>query len=332
MKIGIILPQWSNSLAGATPTAPDVVQFGRNAEALGIDSLWLFDHIYYEPYLDFLEHGFQMPDEFKGIRVGSWECWTTLAALSLATSEVELGTMVTNTAFRNPALLANMAETADSLSNGRVTLGLGAGDFRSEHSFHGFPWDRRVSRFEEALQIIVPMLNGEQVTFEGEFYQAENVALLPRGPRPNGLSVMIGVMQCGPRMLRLVAEYADEWNSWLAFGDSHPAHFAERLHLVDQACDRHNRDRETLRDNVTVGLTMPGYEGLVPGASPLSGSPQDVATEIQEYAELGVDHLTIFLQPYSDESMEWLQAILHHVPGRSSAGHWSNGPLLVSGD
>lgn len=313
MKIGLVLPQWSGSMAGTTPAAGDVVEFGRAAEAIGIESLWLFDHFYYEPYLDFLEHGYQLPQDQQGHRMGAWECWTMLSGLAVATEQVELGTMVTNTAFRNPALLANMAETVDALSGGRVTLGLGAGDFRSEHTFHGYPWDRRVSRFEEALQIIVPMLKGERVTFDGDYYQVRDAGLLPRGLRPEGPPVLIGTMRAGPRMQRLAAHYADVWNSWLAFGDSHAENYAEMLDLMTSACQRHGRDPATLRHSVTIGLTMPGFEGLVPGATPISGSPDQVAGEIQKYVDLGVDHLVVFLQPCGPAGLDWMAEVLEQV-------------------
>ena len=110
----------------------------------------------------------------------------TAGALARETRRVEIGTLVVNTGYRNPALLARMADTIDELSEGRLILGLGAGDFESEHVAFGYPWDRRVSRFEEALQIIRPLLRGEKVTFEGEFYTTREAENIPKGPRPEG--------------------------------------------------------------------------------------------------------------------------------------------------
>jgi alkanesulfonate monooxygenase SsuD/methylene tetrahydromethanopterin reductase-like flavin-dependent oxidoreductase (luciferase family) len=313
MQIGIVVPHWNGAMAGKTPSAAEAIGFAQSAQEIGIDALWVTDHLYHEPYLDFLEHGYQLPDEMKGIRGGFWEAWTMLAALAASTEHVEIGTLVTNTAFRNPALLSNMVETVDSLSDGRLTLGLGAGDFRSEHTFHGFPWDRRVSRFEEALQIIVPMLRGERTTFDGEFYQAYEAEVFPRGPRPDGPPILIGTMRVGPRMQRLAAQYADGWSCWLAFEDSHVDNYAERLRIMNDGCERHGRDPATMRSSVTIGVTVPGTGGLVPGANPISGSPAEVADEIAKFSALGVDHLAIYLHPCDDTGLEWLGDVLGHV-------------------
>ena len=318
MKIGLILPHWSGSMAGHTPTATETLAFGREAQQVGVDSLWLTDHLYHEPFLDFLDHGYQLPTEHRGVRVGFWESWTTLAALAVDTADVEIGTLVTNTAFRNPALLASMAATVDSLSKGRLTVGLGAGDFRSEHMFHGYPWERRIGRFEEALRIIVPMLRGERVTVDGDFYQSQDVELLPEGPRKNGPPVLIGSMRGGPRMKRLTVQYGDGWSCWLAFEDSHVENYAARLQGMQEACEQHGRDPETLAGNVTIGITLPGLDGLVPGASPITGSANDVAEQISRYAELDVDRLTVYLHPCNEAGLEWLGEILSQVQRRST--------------
>jgi alkanesulfonate monooxygenase SsuD/methylene tetrahydromethanopterin reductase-like flavin-dependent oxidoreductase (luciferase family) len=313
MQIGLIIPHWTGAMAGNTPTASDVVNFARAAPEFGLDALWATDHLYHEPYLDFLEHGYQLPDEMKGFRNGFWESWTLLAALAARTEQVELGTLVSNTAFRNPALLANMVETVDSLSNGRLTVGLGAGDFRSEHDFHGYPWANRVSRFEEALQIIAPLLRGERMTFTGDYYEVNDVSLAPKGPRNAGPPIFIGTMRVGPRMQRLAVEYGDGWSCWLAFEDSRVENFTPRLEKINAACERLGRDPATMRSSVTVGVTAPGIEGLAPGAEPISGSPDAVAEEIQKYRDVGVDHLAIYLHPCSESGLEWLAEALARV-------------------
>lgn len=318
MKIGLILPQWTDPATGVAPTPGEMMEFARSAEAMGIDSVWLTDHLYHEPYLDFLAHGYELPEEQRGVRSGYWECWTMLAAIASETGRVELGTLVTNTAFRNPALLANMAETVDALSDGRVTLGLGAGDFHSEHVFHGYPWERRISRFEEALQIIAPMLRGDRVSFEGDFYRTHEAGLLPRGPRQDGPPILIGMMQGGPRMRRLAVQYADGWSSWLAFEDSHSGNFAGRLERMTTTCESYGRDPDTLQSAVTIGLKAPAFENFVPGSNPVTGSPGEVAEELGKFADLGVDHLTVFLQPYGEAGLAWLEDVLAQFRGRST--------------
>lgn len=313
MKIGILLPQWTRALGGATPGTRDLLDFARSAEEVGFDSVWLIDHLYYAPFLDLMDQGFQMSEERKGVRIGVWECWTTLAALAVATERVRIGTMVTNTGYRNPALLAHMAETVDDLSNGRLILGLGAGDFQSEHTFHGYPWERRVGRFEESLQIIKPLLKGERLTFEGEFYQTQELEMKPRGPRPDGPPILIGLLHGGPRMQRLVAQHADIWNCWFAFGDSRPHVYPRYVENMVAACERHGRDPATLRRSVTVGIVAPGHDFGMPGTTPLTGPPDEVAAQLVSFAEQGVDHITFYPKPFSADGLDWFGRVLEEV-------------------
>jgi len=126
------------------------------------------------------------------------ECWTTLAALAEATTRPRLGTLVTCTGYRNPALLAKMADTVDEISGGRLVLGLGAGDAEDEHQMFGLLWERRFARFEEALTIIIPLLRTGRVDFEGEFFNARAAELRPHGPRPGGPPILIGALRHRP--------------------------------------------------------------------------------------------------------------------------------------
>src|SRR5690349_20950243 len=160
----------------------------QQAEADGFDSIWLADHLLY-----------RNPGEpTRGI----WECWTMLAALAEATQRVEIGSLVVCNSFRNPAILAKMATTADEVSGGRLIVGVGAGWNEPEYEAFGLPFDHRVDRFEEALQILKPLLRNGHVDFAGQYYQARNCEIVPRGPRPEGPPLMVG-SEGGPRMLKL---------------------------------------------------------------------------------------------------------------------------------
>ena len=119
-----------------TPSYAEIRRFALDAEAAGLDSLWIVDHVLYR----FAGQGTQ----------GVQECWTTAAALAEATSRIELGTLVVCTEYRNPALLAKMAVNVDALSGGRLTLGLGAGWHDPEYEAFGYPTDHKVGRFEES--------------------------------------------------------------------------------------------------------------------------------------------------------------------------------------
>src|SRR5262245_52856257 len=169
----------------------------QQAETDGFDSIWLADHLLY-----------RKPGEpTRGI----WECWTMLAALAEATQRVEIGTLVLCNSFRHPAILAKMATTADEVSGGRLILGVGAGWNEPEYRAFGLPFDHRVDRFEEALQILAALLHEGHVDFAGQYYQARNCDDLPRGPRAFGPPLLVGGE--GPRMLKLTAQYADLWNT-----------------------------------------------------------------------------------------------------------------------
>ena len=176
IKVGINLPTVEDTMAGKTARWADLLAFAQRAEALGFDSLWVPDHLL-----------LKWQEQTRGI----WECWSLLAALAAVTSRVELGPLVTCTAFRSPALLTKMADTVDEISGGRLILGLGAGWSGPEDRAFGSPSDHRVDRFEEALQIIRPLLREGRVDFEGRYHRARDCELLPRGPRRAGQPLLV---------------------------------------------------------------------------------------------------------------------------------------------
>jgi len=188
------------------------------AEEVGFDSIWLGDHLLYADR-------------------GPWEVWTQMAALAAITSRVTIGPLVACAGFHPPGLIAKMAATIDEISGGRFVLGLGAGWNRREFDAFGIPYDRRVSRFAEAFEIIRRLLDGERVTLDGQFHRADDVVLLPRPARR--VPLMIG--SNGPRMLGIAAEDCTSWNTWwLDYGNT-PEGFAALQatippHLERSAC------------------------------------------------------------------------------------------------
>src|SRR6266702_2561898 len=144
MRIGATLPFGASDGPGRLPAWREMHAFAAHAEAIGLDSLWACDH--------FLSSPAGRPAE------AIHEGWTIVAALAASTSTIELGQLVMCVSFRSPALLAKMAVTADGVSGGRLVLGLGAGWYDPEYLAFGFPAGHRVARFEEALQIIGPLL------------------------------------------------------------------------------------------------------------------------------------------------------------------------------
>jgi probable F420-dependent oxidoreductase len=289
-SLGLNLPYVDGSMDGTTPRWADIAAMARAAEEVGFDAVWVSDHV-----------GFGDPDTGWS---GAWESWTLLSALAMATSRVRLGTYVTAVPYRNPALLAKMAETLDEVSGGRVILGLGAGWNEPEFAAFGFPWERRFDRFEDGLRIITSMLRAGRADHEGRVESARGALVRPRGPRPGGLPVMVGA--AAPRMLRLAAELADEWNA----GMRTPSGLVPMLAALHAACEEVGRDRLTIRRSaeamVEVGASAGTDDDLdVRGSwdDPMRGSAAQIADGLRRYRDLGMDHVQVQLRPNRIESV-----------------------------
>jgi alkanesulfonate monooxygenase SsuD/methylene tetrahydromethanopterin reductase-like flavin-dependent oxidoreductase (luciferase family) len=303
--VGLVLPQIEEWMAGGTARWSDLLAMAERAEALGFDSLWLVDHFWYQ---------FPLDDAAERPR-GVWECWSLLAALAAATRRVELGTLVVCTAFRNPALLAQMAATVDEISGGRLILGLGAGYYEREFRAFGYPSDRLASRFEEALAIVRGLLRDGRVDFAGTYYQARGCELRPRGPRPTGPPLLVGTV--GERLLRLTARHAEMWNVWTC---NTPARLAEFRARVDAACAEVGRDPATLARTATAMVDLPGFADAprVPWVAgfrardepPLSGSPAELAGALRRLAEAGIGHVQLVLEPNTVAGIEACAEVL----------------------
>lgn len=311
MKIGVLLPMWTGSLDGATATMRQALSYARHVEAVGLDSVWMTDHLYFEAYSDFRAVGIELPAEWAGIMGGQWECWTTTAAVAAQTSRIQVGTLVSNTGFRNPALLARMADTVDDLSEGRLVLGLGAGDFDSEHRAYGFEFARHVSRFENALQIVLPLLRGEKLSHHGEFYRVENAELLPKSHTLGVPPILIGTLQGKPRMSRLVAQHADIWNCMIAFGDCSIEVFRNAWAPIEAACEKIGRNPSGLVRSATVAVNLQdGPYPIVPTAVPFAGSLDQIADRFAEYAAHEVGHVSVIPHPWNEAGLDRLAEVV----------------------
>ncbi len=310
LKLGVLLPLWNGSLAGETAGLARNLSFARHAEAVGLDSVWLTDHLYWEAYVDFRAVGLELPEELKGVKGGQWECWTAAAAVAATTHRIHIGTLVCNSTFRNPALLARMVDNVTELSTGRLILGLGAGDFVSEHQAYGFDFTRHVARFEESLQIIKPLLRGDTVTFQGEFHRVEDAALLPKSAF-SAPPLMIGTLKGKPRMSRLVAQQADMWNCMIAFGDSALQSYRDAWAPIEAACEKWGRDPASLSQGATVAVDFTsGPFRPMPSAVPFRGSLQEIADRFAEYAEAGAEHVSVIPHPWHEEGLDRLGEVV----------------------
>src|SRR5215216_5570979 len=296
LKVGLILPDTEREMGGVTARWSDLVEMATMAEDLGFDSIWNADHLIY---------GFPGKDA-----QGPWESWSLLAALAAVTSRVEIGPLVSCTSFRNPALLAKIADTVDEISAGRLVLGLGAGWHEPEYIAFGYPFDHRVSRFAEAIAIIHGLLRTGAVDFEGTYYSASDCELRPRGPRPEGPPIMIG--STAPRMLGLLATYGDIWNAWAR---QSLEELAEDREKVDAALEQAGRDPATVERTVSLLVDLPTATGRPSEAKPglKARDPEELANHLLSYAGAGISHVQLMMDPNTAEGIEWAAQALELV-------------------
>ncbi|MEU1599919.1 LLM class flavin-dependent oxidoreductase [Streptomyces sp. NPDC005708] len=286
MRIGVTLPMSKSDGQGRMPGWPDVCALALHAESAGLDSVWICDHLVSEPPGN--------PPE------GVLEAWTILSALAASTRRVTVGTLVTCSSFRHPALLAKMAATVDGISGGRLVLGLGAGFPGLEYEAYGFPNDQRLARFEETLEIVGGLLRGAVVTTPGQFHQLRNASLLPSPDR----RIPLLVAGDGPRLLRMTARHAQAWNTaWHGAPDDR---LRARLAAMERALADEDREVGSLHVTVGVSVADPDHQGVNDNDGAFAGTPDDLARIIDEYALLGVDELIIALTPKTGRSVDRL--------------------------
>lgn len=287
MKIGVQLPEIEYEASWK-----QVAAMARMAEEVGLDSIWLGDHLLYD-----LPAG----------RRGPWEAWSMLAALAAVTERVELGPLVAALPFHNPAVLAKKAATVDEISGGRLILGVGAGWNKVEFDAFGLPYDRRIARFAEAFTIVRMLLAGGHLDFRGEFYNLIDCELLPRPTRAGGPPLLIG--SNGPRMLALTLPYVAAWNSWYSDFDNDPTRVAPLIAKVDAACRDAGRPPEEIAKTVAVYIGFTDTPSRRTGGRPLFGTVDEIAANLRLVAAAGVSHVQAVLDPIVPESIEKLGQI-----------------------
>lgn len=288
MKIGVVIQLVELSDLSRALSWNEIKDTVQLSEELGFDSIWVYDHLLYRN---------------KGKTTGIWESWSMLSAMAAVSKHVELGTLVACNSFRNPALLAKMAHTLDEISGGRLILGLGAGWNQPEYEAFGIPYDHRVSRFEEAVQIIQPLLKTGQVDFSGKYYQAKECEIKPRSSRSEGIPLMISAF--GPRMMKIAAQYADLWNVCYM---SIPRSTEKLTRSFKRACKLVGRDLESILLTYTIHLAFPDLLGWKKDKKrgSLSGSAEEIAQTLKEYEQLGSAHLMFHLSPSTPEAYKRL--------------------------
>ena len=259
----------------------EVLATARHAEATGWDGVWIADHFMGN------EPGPLPPD------VPTLEAGSVMAALAAAVDRVRIGTLVYGNTYRHPAVLANMAATADRISGGRITLGIGAGWQENEHEQYGIdlpPVRERVDRFGEGIQVIRSLLREPTTTFDGRHYRLADALCEPK-PVQDPLPILVGAK--GDRMLGITARHADAWNAW-----GLPDHIAERSGVLDARCEASGRDPAEIARSAQALLffTDDPAEAARLSALPrpvLAGSVDQLREVVARYDEIGLDELIV---------------------------------------
>ena len=283
-------------------TYQELVAIWKEAEALGFDSAWNFDHF--------------MP--IRGDQDGPClEAWTLLGALAAQTSRIHIGSLVNGNTYRNPALLAKMATTMDHISGGRFELGIGAAWFEPEHRAYGFPFfsaQERADRLGEALQVITKLWGEDHPTYEGRFYTLFKAPFSPRNVQQPHPPIVVGGK--GKKwIMPLVARYADAWN--VPIGVT-PKGIETRREIIRAECARVGRtpcDIEVQAFLVLYSITDIPFAGaaLRLGAqliedkrvaqSILAGSSKQITEHIRSYVDAGATHIIMNIQPPYDPEL-----------------------------
>lgn len=302
IRLGLQIPNFSYG-TGVDQLFPTVIAQAREAESAGFDSVFVMDHFYQLPMLG-------SPDQ------PMLEAYTALGALATATERVQLGTSVTGNTYRNPTLLAKIITTLDVVSQGRAILGIGTGWFQLEHDQLGFEFGTftdRFNRLDEALEIILPMIKGEQATFSGKWYRASEAFANPRFR--NHIPLMIGGSG-EKKTIPLAARHFDHLNVIAGF-DELPG----KLEVVRRSCEEVGRDPATLETSTLTTVLIDENAGLdqIPAEMKqrmVVGTPDSVADQIKtKVIDAGIDGVIINLPFYTPGVVEAAGAALRPLVG-----------------
>jgi F420-dependent oxidoreductase-like protein len=302
MKFGIIVPQgWRMDLVGiADPVEAyeTMTRVAQEAEALGFDSIWLYDHFH------------TVPTPTQEV---TFECWTSTAALARDTKRVRIGQMVTCNGYRNPALLAKMASTVDVLSHGRLDFGIGAGWFEQEFLAYGYDFPdgpTRLKQLRDAAQIILKMWSDEQAVYDGGYHHVNGAINQPRGVQKPHIPLLIG--GSGEKVtLKIVAQFADACN----VGHLDNEGLARKFEIIKQHCDAVGRDYNTIHRTVLFNCAIAesddeawaksfAFKRNIPSGrireQALVGTPGTVRRRVAEIEQAGAQELILYFPDARD--------------------------------
>ena len=244
----------------------------RLADELEFDTLWMPDHLY-SPYD-------QTMPQLDG--------WTAIAAAAASTERVRLGVLVSNPAYRAPAVLAALGLSLDELSGGRAEIAIGTGWFAPDFSMVGeqmLPPGERVGRLRETAEIVDRLMRGDARPYLGTHFRVEDaaVAMAPiQQPRPP-----LTVAANGPRAIRIAAELSDCWTTWKGEGigtGEFAAEASNRAAVLDRACADIGRDPKSIRRSILVSP---------PHVDPWRDAGSRLSEDLNPYREAGFDEFIL---------------------------------------
>ena len=300
VKFGLDLTIWPWEYE----TFDEIVDFALLAEKLGLDSVWMSDHLMYT-----------VPDK------GSLEVFASLSAVAARTKNIIIGTKVVCAPFRHPSLLAKTGATLDIISNGRFVLGVGAGWFKTEFEAFGFPFDKKASVTREAVEIVKMLWEKPTVNYDGKFFKIKDASCLPKPLQKPHPPIWVG--SSGPRMLKLTAELGDGW----VIPNPTVEEYRQKLGIIKEHAEKIGRKSEEIeagyyayaslsssskeawktaeeqilserRRVLGAGLSLKNL-----GKICVVGNPDEWVSRIEEYVKVGAEHIIVKIVPTNRENL-----------------------------
>ncbi len=294
LEIGLVLPMGESFVDGSTARWAEIRELALRAEEIGFDTVWTADELLWRP-----------PD---GETHGWWECVAMTGAVAAVTSRVKVGTWILSALHRNPGITAKAVETLDEVSGGRFVFGFGSGHAGPQAHAFGLPEDHVYARFEEAVEIVLPLLRHGRVDFDGTFHAARDLEHRPTGPRAGRIPIMIGAK--GPKMLRLAALHADIW-SWYVEERSDLEEFGPRLAALEEACLAVGRDPATIGRSAGIIVEPTSITGSAKALGvPVRGSAEEIADAFRAFRAGGFTHLEVLLWPPTPAALDAMAPVV----------------------
>ena len=288
---------------GASNTLDGVIDVAKNAEAAGLDNVWLAN-------------------------IFSFDAITTLALVGRETQRIGLGTAVTPTYPRHPTAIAQQALTTAAASNNRFTLGIGLSHQIVIESMLGMSYDKPARHMREYLSVLMPLARGEQVDFSGEQYNVHGLAL--DVPGADRLPVVVAAL--GPVMLKLAAQMADGTNTWMVGPKTMEAHIMPALHNAGNAeptvvaglpivlTTNVDAAKEKIAQDLTIYGQLPSYRAMLdregvagPADIAIVGDENQLRGQIKRFEDLGVTDFNAAIMSVEDgaydRTLEFLSTI-----------------------